>query len=136
MAHPYHHALSSARKWGGVPEDYLAIHEWFDASKAFLATWQHRALRHHAEGIFLCEQIFGATITTSANRPIPVRWVGEQHVTEDLGRIPAAADWLRAITHQPWMTARPPVRLAPLAATSPQTAGPAADPTPIQEGTT
>ena len=22
MAHPYHHALSSVKKWGGVPEDY------------------------------------------------------------------------------------------------------------------
>ena len=33
MAHSYHHAVSSARKWGGVPEDYLAIHTWFDKSK-------------------------------------------------------------------------------------------------------
>jgi hypothetical protein len=34
MAHPWHHAVSSARRHGGAPEDYLAIHEWFDASKA------------------------------------------------------------------------------------------------------
>src|ERR1700733_8159377 len=111
MAHPYHHAVSSARKWGGNPAEYLAIHEWFDESKAFLASWRHRALRHHAEGIFLCEKVFGATITISTGRTIPVRWVGEQHVTEDLGRIPAAADWLRAIMHEPWMTARPAQRL-------------------------
>jgi hypothetical protein len=26
MAHSYHHAVSSARKWGGAAEDYLAIH--------------------------------------------------------------------------------------------------------------
>jgi len=25
MSHPYHHALSSVKKWGGVPEDYLEI---------------------------------------------------------------------------------------------------------------
>ena len=30
MAHCYYHALSSIRKWGGVPEDYLALHQWFD----------------------------------------------------------------------------------------------------------
>jgi hypothetical protein len=131
MAHPYHHALSSARKWGGVPEDYLPIHGWFDASKAFLATWQHRALRHHAEGIFLCEQVFGVTITTSDDRAIPVRWVGEQHVTEDLGWIPAAADWLRAVAHEPWMTARPPVRLARLGRASEQPAEPSARPETI-----
>ena len=54
MAHPYHHAVRSARLFGGVPEDYLAIHDWFDESKAHLADVRHRALRHHSEGIFLC----------------------------------------------------------------------------------
>jgi hypothetical protein len=29
--------------------------------------------------------------------------VGEQHVKEDLGRIPTAADWLTQITPQRWM---------------------------------
>jgi hypothetical protein len=103
MAAPYHHAVSSARRWGGEAGDYLAIHEWFDATKAHLPDFRHRALRHHAEGIFLCEQIFGVTITTSTGRVIPVRWIGEQHVQEDLGQIPTAADWLRSIKPQPWM---------------------------------
>ena len=34
MAHPLHHAESSARKFGGVPSDYQAVHDWFDASNA------------------------------------------------------------------------------------------------------
>lgn len=103
MANPYHHALSSVKKWGGEVDDYLPIHSWFDESKAFLADFRHRALRHHAEGIFLCESIFGTTITTSTGREIPVRWVGEQHVLEDLGMIPTASDWLRQIQPEPWM---------------------------------
>ncbi len=37
MAHPLHHAESSARKFGGVPCDYQAVHDWFDASKEHLA---------------------------------------------------------------------------------------------------
>ncbi len=36
-------------------------------------------------------------------RTVPVRILGEQHVREDLGRIPTAADWLREIKAQPWM---------------------------------
>jgi hypothetical protein len=103
MAHPYHHALSSARKWGGAADDYLPVHAWFDESKAFLADQRHRALRHHAEGIFLAERVFGPTLTNRDGRVIPVRWVGEQHIKEDLRRIPAAADWLRAIRPEPWM---------------------------------
>jgi hypothetical protein len=34
MAHPYHHALSSVKKWGGDVSDYLPLHAWFDQSKA------------------------------------------------------------------------------------------------------
>lgn len=103
MAHPYHHAVSSVKKWGGVPEDYLAIHDWFDESKAHTADFRHRALRHHSEGIFMAEKIFGATITNSNGRVVPVRFIGEQHVQEDLGKIPTAADWLHNIRPQPWM---------------------------------
>jgi hypothetical protein len=37
MAHPIEHAKSSARRFGGRPEDYLSIHGWFDESKKFVA---------------------------------------------------------------------------------------------------
>jgi hypothetical protein len=46
MAHPYHHSLSSVKKWGGTVADYQHIHDWFDASKAIIADFRHRALRH------------------------------------------------------------------------------------------
>lgn len=103
MAHCYYHALSSVRKWGGVVEDYLPLHQWFDQSKAILADPRHRALRHHAEGIFMLEALFGATIVNADGRTVPVRLVGEQHVREDLGSIPSFADWARLITPQAWM---------------------------------
>jgi hypothetical protein len=106
MAHPYHHAISSARKWGGEPEDYQKIHDWFDESKAHMADFRHRALRHHTEGIFMAERIFGVTIVNSAGRVVPVRYIGEQHVKEDLGRIPTVADWLSNIKTEGWMLGR------------------------------
>lgn len=103
MAHPYHHSLSTTRKWGGVPEDYQAIHDWFDASKEHFADFRHRALRHHAEGIFECERVFGITITNSEGKKVPVRIIGEQHVKEDCGWIPSLKDWFKEIHAQPWM---------------------------------
>ena len=104
MAHPLHHAESSARKFGGVPSDYQAVHDWFDASKEHLALFTHRALRHHAQGLFEAERVFGLTLTNSAGRDIPVRWIGEQHVKEDCnGIIPSMADWMGRITPAPWM---------------------------------
>lgn len=104
MAHPYHHALSSVRKFGGSTGDYQKIHDWFDASKEIIADFRHRAMRHHAHGIFECERIFGTTITNSDGREIPVRLIAEQHVKEDFaGHIPSFADWVRAIRPERWM---------------------------------
>ncbi len=104
MAHPIHHAESSARKFGGTPSDYQGIHDWMDASKEHLALFTHRALRHHTQGIFEAERVFGLTLTNSVGRVIPVRWVGEQHVKEDCqGRIPSLADWFTRIAPAPWM---------------------------------
>jgi hypothetical protein len=103
MAHSYHHAISSARKWGGTPDDYQAVHDWLDGSKLILADFRHRALRHHAEGCFAAEALFGTTIINSTGRAIPVRLIAEQHIIEDLGRIPSFADWVRCIRPEPLM---------------------------------
>lgn len=97
MAHAYHHAVSSAKKYGGIPEDYLELHQWMDGSKEHMADFRHRALRHHSEGIYMMERLFGVTIKNSAGRNVPVRFIGEQHVIEDLGRIPTVSDWLSQI---------------------------------------
>lgn len=106
MAHPYHHALSSVRRWGGSVEDYQPIHDWFDESKAHMADFRHRALRHHTAGIFMAEEVFGKTIVNSDGRVVPVRYIGEQHVQEDLGRIPTVAEWLERIEPARWMLGR------------------------------
>jgi hypothetical protein len=108
MAHAWHHSKSSARKFGGKPEDYLAIHHWFDCTKELEPTFRHRVLRHHTHGIFECEKIFGITITNSDGKEIPVRVIGEQHVMEDFsGFIPTVQDWLKDIPYQDWMQPNP-----------------------------
>ena len=103
MAHSLHHAQSSARKFGGVAEDYLAIHSWFDLSKQHLALPQHRALRHHTQGLWDAEALFGVSIVNSAGREVPVRFIGEQHLREDCRCIPSVSDWLRHLPVEPWM---------------------------------
>jgi hypothetical protein len=107
MAHPYHHAVRSSKLFGGRPEDYLAVHSWFDESKAHLPDLRHRALRHHSEGIFLCERLLGVTIKNSDGRDVPVRLIGEQHVKDDLGWIPTVKDWLSNLKLEPWMGRTP-----------------------------
>jgi hypothetical protein len=109
MAHCYYHALSSVKKWGGTVEDFIHLHQWFDQSKMLVADFRHRALRHHTEGIFLLERLYGTTLTLSTGRVVPVRLIGEQHVQEDLGFIPNFADWVRRVRPEPWMGRAQPI---------------------------
>ncbi|HEX5481827.1 MAG TPA: hypothetical protein VFZ08_04295 [Terriglobia bacterium] len=103
MAHPIRHAESSAHKFGGKAEDYIVLHSWFDESKAHFPDFRHRALHHHTTGIFLAEQVFGVCITNGEGKAVPTRYLGEQHVREDLGRIPTLQDWLVNLKPAPWM---------------------------------
>ena len=58
MAHPNVHAKSSAKKFGGKPEDYIHLHEWLDETKGWFGDSLHRMFRHHSEGIFEMEKRF------------------------------------------------------------------------------
>ena len=106
MATPMHHAMSSARKHGGTWEQYVHIHNWFDETKSWIPDVRHRAFRHHAEGIFECEKIFGVSIKITLEsghiKEVPVRVLGEQHVMEDCGFIPNAKDYLKNMQIEPW----------------------------------
>jgi hypothetical protein len=96
--HPDIHAKSSAKQFGGKPEDYIKIHEWFDETKSWLGHSNHRIFRHHSEGIFECEKIFGPQFLNSDGKIVYTRYVGEQHVKEDCyNYIPSAKEWFNAI---------------------------------------
>jgi hypothetical protein len=103
MSHPLHHAISSQKKHGGHIDDYIKIHNWFDETKSAFPDMRHRTLRHHSEGIFWCEQLFGTYITNSDGKMVPVRAIGEQHVMEDVGFIPTIADYLKEMNQAGWM---------------------------------
>lgn len=103
MSHPYFHSISSARKHGGKWQDYIQLHSWFDETKSAYPDMKHRALRHHAEGIFWCEEKFGVVIVNSDGREVPVRAIGEQHVKEDIGFIPTIKDYLDNMNTVGWM---------------------------------
>lgn len=100
MSHPHYHIESSARRFGGKPEDYMALHNWFDATKECFADFRHRALRHHSQGIFEAERQFGLLLPNG----VPTRLVAEMHVRQDCdNRIPSVADWLQRIAPERWM---------------------------------
>ena len=100
---PWIHAKSSAIKFGGVPKDYLPIHDFMDSSKSAHADVRHRCVLHSAFGIYIVEKVFGTNITNSKGKDVSVRDIAEQHVLEDLGTIPSLGDWLKEMKLETWM---------------------------------
>lgn len=105
----WYHAQSAAKKWGGTPEDYIEIEEFIDSSKKIIGDVRHRSIYHHTEGVWLCQRIFGRTISVpgkvdpSITRGVPVRLIAEQHIMEDLGWLPSPGDYINNMSLATWM---------------------------------
>lgn len=97
---PYDHATKSVRRYGGHFGDYIEIHEFLDMSKAAHPDMKHRAILHNSLGPFIAVRVFGRTITNSEERVIDVRQICEDHIIEDLGRIPTVSDFLDLIPNE------------------------------------
>lgn len=67
---------------------------------------RHRALKHHTAGIYEAERLFGETFTNSDGKIVYTRYVGEQHVIEDMSFLPTLADWFDNMQLQDWMMNR------------------------------
>lgn len=108
----WHHAVSAARKWGGDPEHYIDVEEFIDSSKKIIGDSRHRSLYHHTEGVWLCQRIFGRTLSipkrTEGFVEVPVRMIAERHILEDLGRLPSPKDYIDGMLLETWMSG--PVR--------------------------
>ncbi|MDZ4688079.1 MAG: hypothetical protein SH850_23645 [Planctomycetaceae bacterium] len=103
MSHPLVHAERSARQWGGTANDYLAIHNWMDNTKAHCPDVRHRLLLHNSFGMLLAEQVFGPAITNADGRRVFVRDIAARHILEDLSFIPTVGECLAGIPVEPWM---------------------------------
>lgn len=101
---PYLHARIHAKKYGGVPDDYIDIDNFIDSSKTCVPDVRHRAILHSSFGCFIVEQMFGITRTNSENKTYSTRDVAEDHIIQDLGMIPTMEMYLNNMTLQDWMS--------------------------------
>jgi hypothetical protein len=101
---PLIHSKSSVKKYGGIVEDYLPIHDFIDSTKSSVPDVRHRAILHSAFGIYIVEKVFGTYFKNSAGKDVSVRDVAEDHIIEDLGFIPTMENYLKNMQIQPWMS--------------------------------
>ena len=104
---PLIHAKLSVKKYGGVVEDYLPIHDFLDSSKAHVPDMRHRALLHNSFGCYIAERLFGVYLTNSEGKDVSVRDICEEHIIQDMGKIPTVQDYLEGMPAYEWLGGLP-----------------------------
>lgn len=103
---PYYHAEQSAKRFGGVPEDYIDIHELMDSTKAAYPNNAHRVITHNSWfAVNIIPKVFGHQRENSEGRKYSTKDVAEYHILEDFRMrfIPSIQDYLEHLDFQPWM---------------------------------
>jgi len=104
VAHPYFHAISSARKHGGLWSDYFSLHEAVDSTKSHYAHCKHRLILHNEWGIHFLIELYGSNLTRASDRvSVPTQELLEQHIQEDLGLVPSLADCFEKTPMPRWV---------------------------------
>lgn len=97
---PQRHATLSARRRGGAPEDYYALHAFFDTTKELCSDNRHRLL-HNLWGIRrVVIPLFGREIMTASGERVATKDVCEgDHVLADFSGkyLPTLADFTGAV---------------------------------------
>jgi hypothetical protein len=102
VSHYHYHCVSSAKAFGGTPEDYAELHRWMDRSRAGTDALLHRMLAHHTTGIADGVALFGDTWTISTGAQIPTSLVLAGHVREDLGFVPTLDHYIELLRTPRW----------------------------------
>ena len=95
---PYEHAILSVRDFGGIPEDYLEIHEFLDSTKAHVPNWRHRMILHNSWGMLLVEKICGPMVINYDDKIVSTREIARRHIEQDLGGpVPTLENWFKHV---------------------------------------
>jgi hypothetical protein len=90
---PLQHARITARRYGGEWQDWIAIHDWIDRSKAIFPSMQRRMFLHSDFGEWLAVKIHGeaigsksGTVVTTRDGSVAKNGWGRKKLGPDCGR--------------------------------------------------
>src|SRR5262249_49682898 len=85
----YDQCVASARRMGGTPSDYQALHQLLDWPREYLPDGRYRRVLHNGWGVAMALQAFGmAFARASDGGEVAVQPLAEQHIHREYGRIP------------------------------------------------
>ena len=100
------HSKSSVKRWGGVVEDYIAIHELIDSPKATMNNNASRLLTHNTWFAYtIIPKVFGYNITNSAGKSVDTIDIAMLHILEDFRMkfVPTPQDFLKHLKLPDWI---------------------------------
>lgn len=106
MANPLIHSQSSVKRWGGVVEDYLDIHELIDSPKATMNNNASRALTHNTWFAYtIIPKVFGYNLINSSGKRVDTIDIAMLHILEDFRMkfVPTAQDYLKHLKLPDWI---------------------------------
>jgi hypothetical protein len=105
MSAPEEHAILSSRRFGGIPEDYINIHELMDSTRSAHGDERHRLATHNSWFVTtILPKIFGHSISNSEGFQVLVYDIGRFHVMEDYrGYFPTLSDFATVLKLEQWM---------------------------------
>lgn len=106
MADAQVHAISSAKRYGGEPSDYIDIHEFLDSCKAAVGNNAHRLFTHNSWFVgVVIPKCFGRRRQNSEGKWYNTKDIGEQHCLEDFKHkfIPTPQDYLEHFSIPLWV---------------------------------
>lgn len=105
MSNPQIHAMSSARRYGGLWNEYADIHLFMDSTKSITADNRHRYLLHNTWAVQnILPKVFGEFLTNSEGKVVSVIQIGIDHLQEDYkGYCPTPEDWIGEMPFADWM---------------------------------
>jgi hypothetical protein len=89
---PMDHKTNMSILFGGSPEDYRFIVNWFA-----VPSFHDRAFKHHSGAIFEAERVFGWEYPLESGGSAPTRLIGEEIVRSYYSKIPTMQDWVKVI---------------------------------------
>src|SRR5262245_43162345 len=98
---PLQHARITAHRYSGEWQDWIAIHDWIDSSKAIFPSMQHRMFIHSDFGEWLAVRIHKAPAGIST-KPRPRTRAARYHYLMICGIAAPRCFWLKENT-QRWL---------------------------------
>jgi hypothetical protein len=101
------HCQRSAAEWGGIWQDYQALHHFLEWPREHVPDGRFRRILHNGWGVAIVAEAFGEAFTRPSDGvAVPPRAIAEAHIRAEMDTIPTLEESLEGLHLERWMCSR------------------------------